>query len=73
MLVTEQNGAQMWRQMLTENFNVTDQEKLGWVSQYAAIHEIHESQLGINAGKSPMASLTVLCFACSRYFGIMTL
>ena len=50
MLVTEQNGAQMWRQMLTENFNVTDQEKLGWVSQYAAIHEIHESQLGINAG-----------------------
>ena len=50
MLVTEQNGAQMWRQMLTENFNVTDQDKLNWVSQYASIHEIHESQLGINAG-----------------------
>ena len=50
MLVTEQNGAQIWRQMLTENFNVTDQDKLNWVSQYASIHEIHESQLGINAG-----------------------
>ena len=50
MLVTEQNGAQKWRQMLTENFNVTDQDKLNWVSQYASIHEIHESQLGINAG-----------------------
>ena len=50
MLVTEQNGANMWRTMLTENFNVTDNEKLNWVSEYAAIHEIHESQLGVNAG-----------------------
>lgn len=50
MLITEQNGANMWRTMLTENFNVTDQEKLNWVSQYAAIHEIHESQIGVNAG-----------------------
>lgn len=50
MLVTEQQGAQMWRTMLTENFHVEDQEKLNWVSQYAALHEIHESQLGINAG-----------------------
>ena len=49
MLVTEQQGAQMWRTMLTENFHVEDQEKLNWVSQYAALHEIHESQLGINA------------------------
>ena len=51
MLVTEQNGAQMWRQMLTENFNVQDKDKLNWVSQYAALHEIHESQLGVNAGQ----------------------
>jgi hypothetical protein len=36
--------------MLKENFNVNDQEKLNWVSQYAAIHEIHESQIGINGG-----------------------
>ena len=49
MFITEQNGADMWRNMLTENFNVTDQEKLNWVSQYAAIHEIYESQLGVNA------------------------
>ena len=46
----EQNGAVTWEKMLKENFNVNDQEKLNWVSQYAAIHEIHESQLGINAG-----------------------
>ena len=46
--MTEQNGAQMWRKMLNENFNVTDSDKLNWVSEYAAIHEIHESQIGIN-------------------------
>ena len=49
MFVTEQNGAQMWNKMLKENFNVTDNDKLNWVSQYAAIHEIHESNLGVNA------------------------
>ena len=47
MFITEQNGAQMWTKMLKENFNVTDSEKLNWVSQYAAIHEIHESMLGV--------------------------
>lgn len=46
----EQNGAVTWEKMLKENFNVSNQEKLNWVSQYAAIHEIHESQLGINTG-----------------------
>jgi hypothetical protein len=49
MFITEQNGAQMWSKMLKENFNVTDSEKLKWASEYAAIHEIHESQLGVNA------------------------
>lgn len=48
MFVTEQNGAQMWTKMLKENFNVTDNDKLNWVSQYAAIHEIHEANLGVN-------------------------
>lgn len=48
MFITEQNGADMWRTMLTENFHVQDQEKLNWVSQYASIHEIYESQLGVN-------------------------
>lgn len=47
----EQNGVHTWETLLKENFNVTDQEKLNWVSQYAAIHEIHESQLGINGGQ----------------------
>ena len=49
MFINE-NGAQEWRKMLTENFNVTDQDKLNWVSQYAAIHEIKESALGYNGG-----------------------
>jgi len=49
MFITEQNGTQMWSKMLKENFNVTDSEKLNWVSEYAAIHEIHESALGGNA------------------------
>ena len=49
-MYNEQNGAVTWEKMLKENFNVNDQEKLNWVSQYAAIHEIHESQLGINGG-----------------------
>jgi len=47
MFINEQNGTQMWTKMLKENFNVTDSEKLNWVSQYAAIHEIHESMLGV--------------------------
>lgn len=51
MFLTEQNGTQMWQKMLKENFGVTDQEKLGWVSQLAANHEIFESNLGVaNAG-----------------------
>jgi len=51
MFITEQNGAEMWRGMLTENFNVTDTDKLNWVSQYAALHEIYESQIGVNASQ----------------------
>ena len=47
MFITEQNGAQMWTKILKENFNVTDSDKLKWVSEYAAIHEIHESQIGV--------------------------
>lgn len=55
-----QNGAEMWRKMLTENFNVTDSEKLNWVSEYASVHEIHESALGVNGGATlgaPVAPL----------------
>jgi len=48
MFINDQNGANQWRQLLTENFKVEDQEKLNWVSQYAALHEIHESQIGVN-------------------------
>lgn len=43
-----QNGAEQWRKMLTENFNIQDSDKLSWVSQYAATHEIYESQIGVN-------------------------
>ena len=49
MFINE-NGAEQWRKMLTENFNVTDEQKLNWVSQYAAVHEIYEAQLGVNTG-----------------------
>lgn len=45
MFITEQN-TQMWSKMLKENFNVSD-EKLGWVAEYAAIHSVYESSLGI--------------------------
>ena len=48
MFLTE-NGTNDWKKMLTENFNVSDQEKLQWVSEYAAIHEIYESQIGVNS------------------------
>ena len=48
--MNNQNGSQMWSKMLTEQFGVKDQEKLNWVSEYAAIHEIHESQIGVNGG-----------------------
>lgn len=51
MFINEQNGTQMWAKMLKENFNVTDSEKLNWVSQYAAIHEIHESMLGVGGSQ----------------------
>ena len=47
-MFNSQNGAQQWETILKENLNVTNEEKLNWVSQYAAIHEIHESQVGVN-------------------------
>ena len=50
MLLTEQSGTQMWQKMLKENFNVQDTDKLGWVSEYAANHEVFESNLGVNGG-----------------------
>lgn len=49
-MINENNGAQMWSKMITEQFGVKDPEKLNWVSQYAAIHEIHESSLGVQNG-----------------------
>ena len=49
-MINENNGAQMWSKMITEQFGVKDSEKLNWVSQYAAIHEIHESSLGAQNG-----------------------
>lgn len=46
MFITENKGAQQWAKMLKENFNVEDTEKLNWVSEYASVHEIKESQIG---------------------------
>jgi hypothetical protein len=48
-MITNTNGQETWSKLLTENFDIKDQNKLSWVSEYAAIHEIHESALGINA------------------------
>lgn len=56
MFITEQN-TKMWSKMLKENFNVSD-EKLGWVSEYAAIHSVYESSLGIQG--TPAAGQTVI-------------
>lgn len=47
MLFNENKGTEMWAQMLKENFNVTDSSKAAWVAEYASIHEIHESALGV--------------------------
>lgn len=45
MFITENKGTEMWTKMLKENFNVTDENKLSWVAEYAANHEIHEAAL----------------------------
>lgn len=50
MLFNENKGTEMWAQMLKENFNVTDSSKAAWVAEYASIHEIHESALGLGGG-----------------------
>lgn len=48
MFITEQNTAQ-WAQLIKENLGVTDQNKLNWMSELAARHEIKESlSLGVN-------------------------
>ena len=44
--ITEESK-QNWSNMLKEEFNVSDANKLSWVSEVAAIHELHESALGI--------------------------
>lgn len=45
MFITENKGTELWTKMLKENFNVNNEEKLAWVSQYAANHEIYEAAL----------------------------
>ena len=45
MFITENKGTELWTKMLKENFNVNNDEKLAWVSQYAANHEIYEAAL----------------------------
>jgi hypothetical protein len=60
-MITNTNGQETWSKLLTEQFGdaiAKDQSKLNWVSEYAAIHEIHESALGINA--TPAGGTNVL-------------
>lgn len=60
MFLNEDANVQNWSKMLTEQFQVSDKEKLSWVSQYAAVHEMFESALGVNGGQvlgAPVAPL----------------
>lgn len=58
MFITEQNTAQ-WAQLIKENLGVTDQNKLNWMSELAARHEIKESlSLGVNG--TPQGGQAVL-------------
>lgn len=41
MILTESNK---WSQIITEEYGVKDQSKLGWMSKYAQIHALHEAQ-----------------------------
>ena len=41
MLLTE--NSQKWSQIITEELGVKDQDKLGWMSKYAQVHELYES------------------------------
>lgn len=50
MLFNENKGTEMWAQMLTENFGVTDATKKAWVAEYASVHEVYESALGLGGG-----------------------
>lgn len=45
----------MWAQMLTENFGVTDASKKAWVAEYASVHEVYESALGLGGAASVAA------------------
>jgi len=47
-MITNTNGQEQWSKFLTEQFDIKDQSKLDWVSEYASVHEIHESMLGVN-------------------------
>ena len=58
MFITEQNTSQ-WSQLIKENLGVTDSNKLNWMSEYAARHEIKESlSLGVNG--TPQGGQAVL-------------
>lgn len=55
MLFNENKGTEMWAQMLTENFGVTDASKKAWVAEYASVHEVYESALGLGGAASVAA------------------
>lgn len=50
--INEEQGAQTWKKLLVENFDVKDPQKADWISRYASVHEIFEANLGINGVQS---------------------
>lgn len=58
MFITEQNTAQ-WGQLIKENLGVTDPNKLSWMSEYAARHEIKES-LSLGVQGTPQAGQAII-------------
>lgn len=50
------SNVEQWQKMLVENFDVKDKDKLDWISQYATIHQIHESMPG-NLYANPMNTM----------------
>lgn len=58
MFITEQNTSQ-WGQMIKENLGVTDQNKLNWMAEYAARHEIKES-LSLGVQGTPQGGQAVI-------------
>ena len=54
-LITETNNK--WSQIIKEEMDVTNPDKLSWMSKYAQIHEIYESGPNHNIAATPMNTM----------------